>query len=91
LGYLKTDDPIVISKEELYEKSPNGGIFYTTLRENGFFEHDCEQDKFELSRKIFLMPKSNLDFEISHNKDSYTPKENVGIQIKMATDAEEDE
>ena len=74
-----------ILKQDLYAKSPNGGVLYVYLQDKGNFDQGCEQDQIMLSRKIFLMPTSKIDFIIAPSHESYNPKALVEFAILMNT------
>ena len=69
-----------INKNSLYNtNNTNGGVLYAYLEEYGTTQ---DFDRIDLQTKLFLMPKSALDFRLVTSKDIYEPGEKVSLAIK---------
>ena len=73
-----------IRKEDIYNKTPNGGVMQLNLIE--FAEGTKVTGRVaNLEILFFMPPKSTIDFDISLDKESYSP----GDKVKLSLSSEE--
>ena len=73
-----------IRKEDIYNKTPNGGVMQLNLIE--FAEGTKLNGRVaNLEILFFMPPKSTIDFDISLDKESYSP----GDKVKLSLTSEE--
>ena len=69
-----------IDKSSLYNtNNTNGGVLYAYLEEHGTTQ---DFDQIDFQTKLFLMPRSALDFRIKTSKDIYEPGDQVSLAIE---------